>query len=129
MKVLLDTHAMLWWWSDPERIPQPVLTILSDPATTVLASAVSAYEMAYKHRCGRLSLPPELLKDFPAVLKAERWNELSLTIEHSLLAGELPSHHCDAFDRLLGAQAIVENADLVTADPAFRSFEGLNIVW
>jgi PIN domain nuclease of toxin-antitoxin system len=76
MKVLLDTHAMLWWWSEPERIPQQVLKILSDPATTVLASAVSAYEMAYKHRCGKLSLPPELLKDFPEILKAERWDEL-----------------------------------------------------
>jgi PIN domain nuclease of toxin-antitoxin system len=129
MKVLLDTHVMLWWWSEPERIPQPILTILSDPATTILASAVSAYEMAYMHRWGRLSLPPGLLKDFPAVLKAERWHELSLTIEHSLLAGKLPTPHRDPFDRLLGAQALAEKADFVTADPAFRSFEGLNIVW
>ena len=129
MKVLLDTHAMLWWWSSPERIPRPVLTILSDPATTVLASAVSAYEMAYKHRCGKLFLPPELLRDFSAILEAERWDELPLTIEHSLLAGQLPSPHSDPFDRLLGAQAIIEKVDLVTADPAFRSFEGLNVVW
>lgn len=105
MKVLLDTHAMLWWWSEPHRIPQPVLTILSDPATTILASAVSAYEMAYKHRCGKLFLPPDLLKDFSAVLQVERWTELSLTIRHSLLAGDLTSTHRDPFDRLLGAQA------------------------
>jgi PIN domain nuclease of toxin-antitoxin system len=129
MKVLLDTHAMLWWWSSPERIPQPVLTILSDPATTVLASAVSAYEMAYKHRCGKLALPPELLRDFPAILQAERWTALSLSIEHSLLAGELPSSHRDPFDRLLSAQAIIETAGLVTADPAFRSFAGVQLVW
>jgi PIN domain nuclease of toxin-antitoxin system len=120
---------MLWWWSFPERIPQPVLTILSDPATTVLASAVSAYEMAYKHRCGKLFLPPELLKDFSAILEAERWTALSLSIEHSLLAGELPSSHRDPFDRLLSAQAIIETAGLVTADPAFRSFAGVQLVW
>ena len=129
MKFLLDTHAMLWWWTDPVRIPEPVLAILSDPATTVLASAVSAYEMAYKHHCGKFSLPPKLLGDFSAVLKAERWTELPLTIEHALLAGELASPHRDPFDRLLGAQAILEKADLVSADPAFRSFQGLNIVW
>ena len=129
MKVLLDTHAMLWWLADPNRIPGSTLDLLSDPATTVLASAVSAYEMAYKHRCGKLFLPPELLKDFSAILEAERWDELPLTIEHSLLAGRLPAPHSDPFDRLLGAQAIIEKAGLVTADPAFRSFEGLNVVW
>ena len=129
MKVLLDTHAMLWWLADPNRIPGSTLALLSDPATTVLASAVSAYELAYKHRCGKLALPAELLRDFPAILEAERWTALSLSIEHSLLAGELPSSHRDPFDRLLGAQAIIEKADLVTADPAFRSFESLNVVW
>ncbi len=129
MKVLLDTHAMLWWWSEPDRIPESVRAILSDPATIILASAVSAYEMSYKYHCGKLSLLPDLLKDFPAVLKAERWTDLSLTIEHSLLAGDLPSHHRDPFDRLLGAQSILEKAGLVTADPAFRSFHGVDVVW
>jgi len=129
MKVLLDTHAMLWWWTAPELLSKPILKILSNPATTILASAVSAYEMAYKHHCGKLILPKGLMEDFAAVLAQERWTELPVTIEHTLLAGRLPSPHRDPFDRLLGAQAIQEKANLVTVDPAFKTFPGLPVLW
>ncbi|HRJ74188.1 MAG TPA: type II toxin-antitoxin system VapC family toxin [Terrimicrobiaceae bacterium] len=129
MKVLLDTHAMLWWWTAPERIRKKTLAVLSDPETTVFASAVSAHEMAYKHHCGKLALPDGLLKGFGDILAAERWTPLSITVEHTLLAGSLPSTHRDPFDRLLAAQATLEKARLVTMDPAFDSFSGLDILW
>lgn len=129
MKLLLDTHAMLWWWTAPERLPQPTLSLLSHAGTEILASAVSAYEVAYKHRLGKLSLPAALLGQFEQVVSQERWTELPVTVPHSLLAGSFPSDHRDPFDRLLAAQAVIEDAMLVTMDPAFASFPRLRTLW
>lgn len=129
MNVLLDTHAMLWWWLEPERFPKKILRILSNPETLVLASAVSGYELAYKHHCGKLILPDGLLENFEQNLEAERWTQLPLTVEHSLMAGQIVSPHRDPFDRLLAAQAILERARLVTVDAAFQTFPGLQILW
>jgi len=129
MKLILDTHAMLWWWSDPDRLPPTALSQLSDGANTVLASAVSAYEIAYKHQLGKLSLPTGLLADFENAVADERWTPLPISTAHSLLAGQLASPHRDPFDRLLAAQAILEDAVLVTADPAFSSFSNIKILW
>ncbi len=129
MKVLLDTHAMLWWWTEPDRIPRKTLKTLSSPETIVMASAVSGYELAYKHHCGKLLLPENLLENFSENLAAERWTPLPLNVEHSLLAGQITSPHRDPFDRLLAAQAILEKARLVTIDPAFHTFPDLQVLW
>lgn len=129
MKLLLDTHALLWWWTEPERIPVALLEKLSAPETEILASAVSAYELTYKHRLGKLELPEDLLSGFAEALAAERWTALPVTLAHSLLAGRLTSDHRDPFDRLLAAQSLIEQAALVTVDPVFVDFEGLQTVW
>lgn len=129
MKLLLDTHAMLWWWTAPERLPQHALSLLSDAGTEILASAVSAYEVAYKHRLGKLSLPAALLEQFEQAVSQERWTELPVRFSHCLLAGNFPSDHRDPFDRLLAAQAVVEGAMLVTMDPAFATFPELRTLW
>ncbi len=129
MKLLLDTHAMLWWWSDPDRLPPQAISLLSDGANTVLASAVSAYEIAYKHQLGKLVLPARLLPDFENAVADERWTPLPISTAHGLLAGQLLSPHRDPFDRLLAAQALVEEAVLVTANPAFTTFSNLQTLW
>jgi len=129
MKLLLDTHALLWWWSEPERLPNPLIARLSLPETEILASAVSAYELAYKHRLGKLQLPPGLLENFAAAVTAEQWVPLPVTLEHGRHAGSLASPHRDPFDRLLAAQSMLENAPLVTMDSAFSAFPGLSTHW
>lgn len=129
MKLLLDTHVILWWWTDPGRLSKRVFEALSAPETEILASAVSAYEMAWKHRLGKLTLPPGMLEGFEDAIAAERWQPLSITVEQSLLAGQLESPHRDPFDRLLAAQSISEKAGFATADPAMESFEGLSVFW
>ncbi|CAN5907230.1 type II toxin-antitoxin system VapC family toxin [soil metagenome] len=129
MKVLLDTHAMLWWWTDPAQIPTATLALLSDPGTEILASAVSAYELAYKHQLGKLNLPTSLLTEFEEAVAAEHWTALPVNIAHSLLAGQLPLPHRDPFDRLLAAQAMLEKAVLITVDPVFATFSGLRTLW
>lgn len=122
---------MLWWWTEPDRLPAPVLKTLQSPQTEIFASAVSAYELAYKHHLGKLRLPTDLLDDFEEVVAAERWTPLAVSTAHSLLAGRLPSPHRDPFDRLLAAQAITEKVALVSVDPAFAGFAvaGLKIYW
>lgn len=129
MKLLLDTHAMLWWWTAPERLPQKTLSLMSDAGTEILASAVSAYEMTYKNKLGKLVLPEFLLDQFERSVSDERWAELPVNTSHSLMAGKLASNHRDPFDRLLAAQAILENAALVTTDPAFETFPEVETLW
>ncbi|MBL9115376.1 MAG: type II toxin-antitoxin system VapC family toxin [Verrucomicrobiaceae bacterium] len=129
MKLLLDTHAMLWWWTAPERLPPKALSLMSDPSTGILASAVSAYELTYKNRLGKLQLPSSLLNQFERSVADERWTELQVSTSHSLLAGRFASDHRDPFDRLLAAQAIIEQAVLVTLDPAFESFPEVERLW
>ena len=129
MKLLLDTHVLLWWWAEPERLPASLLDTLSAPETEIWISAVSAYELAYKHRVGKLGLPEGLLAGFGAAVTAERWESLSVSLDQCLRAGQLAAEHRDPFDRLLAAQALVENMTLVTVDPAFAGFEGLRTLW
>ena len=129
MRVLLDTHAILWWWTDPDRFRKATLAKLCRTDTEVFVSCVSAYELAFKYRNGQLSLPQELLENFEDILREERWTPLSLSTVHCLAAGQLNSPHKDPFDRLLAAQAITEKANLVTSDPAFATFKGLKLMW
>ena len=129
MKVLLDTHAMIWWWTAPGRFRKATLKTLSAPDTDVLVSAISAYELAYKHRCGKLILPDALLEEFDRIIAEERWEEIPVTVQHTLLAGRLDSAPRDPFDRILAAQALSEGAWLATIDKEFNSFPGLKILW
>lgn len=129
MKVLLDTHAMPWWWTDPDRLPAEVLSVLSAPGTEILASAVSAYELAYKHQLGKLDLPAGLLREFEQVVGHECWKPLPISMAHCLMAGQFPALHRDPLDRLLAAQAMAEEAVLVTVDTAFAAFPEVKTLW
>ena len=116
MRLLLDTHAVLWLLGDPDRISTEVRREIEHLSNAVLISAVCAWEIATKHAIGKLPLPesPEaLLERAVAELGAI---ELAITTRHALLSASLPNHHRDPFDRLLVAQAMLEDATLVTAD-------------
>lgn len=128
MKLLLDTHAAIWWWCAPGRLSARALNALQDPSNEVVFSAASAFEIALKHRSGRLPLPPAVVGNLERTVLEEGWRLLPISVRHAELAGGWDAEHRDPFDRLLAAQARLENLELVTADPAFRAL-AIACVW
>jgi|SRR5215218_4047858 len=117
---LIDTHILLWILATPERIPEPVRTVLADQTNQLLVSSASALEIATKIRLGKLEAPG-LAQTLPARLFAMGATSLPITVDHALLAGSISWAHRDPFDRLLVAQATIEDATLVTIDKAIAS--------
>jgi PIN domain nuclease of toxin-antitoxin system len=128
MKLLLDTHALVWWLFDDPRLGRKSRALIADRDNSVSASAVSAFEIATKHRIGKWPEVAIIARDFGALVAAENFDLLDVTPAHALLAGSMPGLHKDPFDRILAAQAKLESLTLVTADAAFQSFE-LELVW
>lgn len=118
MRFLLDTHVLLWLLSDPERLGQTVLTTLRSEASEIRVSAATAWEITIKQQLGKLRAPDDL----EAQLDAGGILGLPITLAHARLAGALPSHHRDPFDRMLIAQAIIEGLTVVTHDPHFEPY-------
>jgi PIN domain nuclease of toxin-antitoxin system len=127
MKLLLDTHTFIWWDSDPARLSAPALAALRDPTNTLWLSVVSIWEIVIKAQLGKLAvrLP---LPDVVAQQQANGTQVLPVTLAHSLAIEGLPSIHKDPFDRLLVAQAIVEGAELVSADPVLSRYP-VRLLW
>ena len=129
MKLLLDTHAFLWLINEPEKLPQRVLDAYRDRSNKALVSVVSAWEMQIKIQIGKLRELKTPLRD-AVTIERERNNVelLGVELDHVFALGELPLHHRDPFDRLIVAQAIAENAKLVTADPDLAAYP-VEILW
>ena len=128
MRLLLDTHTVLWLLGDPGRIAPEARRQIEDLSNAVLISAVCAWEIATKHAIGKLPLPESpqsLLERAVGELRAE---ELAITTRHAVLSASLPNHPRDPFDRLLVAQAMVEGATLVTADHLLSPY-GATLLW
>lgn len=123
MKYLLDTHALVWWLLDDKRLSRPARTVIANSDNEIIASAVSAFEIATKHRLGKWPEVAPLSIDFEKYAIAERFSLLPIAPSHALLAGRLPGEHKDPFDRLLAAQANIDALVLITADPAFAGFD------
>jgi PIN domain nuclease of toxin-antitoxin system len=128
MKLLLDTHALLWWLADDARLSKPARDAIADPERTVYSSPASAWEIATKHRIGRLPEARELLADFSGILLRAGFEELPITTKHAVLAGTLASAHRDPFDRMLAAQALCESLAVVTSDDAIGVL-GARCLW
>lgn len=122
MKILIDTHALIWWLHEPENLPKKARKILSDVQTTVLVSAAVAWEIAIKANIGKLR-PLELALDLSHRVAEEGFFEEPITIEHSVRAGFLPLHHRDPFDRLLVAQAQALNIPILSGDETLRRYD------
>jgi PIN domain nuclease of toxin-antitoxin system len=128
MKFLLDTHAFIWWDSEPTKLSPQVLALCQDSANTLLLSVASVWEMQIKLQLGKLRFDRALAE---IVSSQERINNLTIlpiALAHVLALNDLPAHHKDPFDRLLVAQSIVENATLVSNDPQFAKYS-LSVVW
>lgn len=126
MKLLLDTHALIWWLTDNPRLSRAARSAIADPRHAVLASAASGYEIANKQRLGKL--PGRIVQDLPNALREGRIPVLDLTLRHIIAAGLLPGPHRDPWDRLIMAQAIEDELTVVSADPVFRDY-ALPICW
>ena len=122
MRLLLDTHAFLWWLSDNELLSDLAHDAVAEPANVVFVSAASAWEIATKHRIGRLPFAGRLVGKLGGVLAHERFLELPIALAHAELAGSLAGEHRDPFDRMLIAQAICENLTLVSNERLFDAF-------
>jgi len=112
LKVLLDTHLILWWLMDSPSLPEEARALIGDPETTVFLSAVSVWEIRLKQSLGKLSLPA----NFDEKLAAECFENLPLTAGQARQVALLPRCHRDPFDRMLVAQARAEGLVLLTAD-------------
>jgi PIN domain nuclease of toxin-antitoxin system len=119
MKVLIDTHVFLWWLFDDPKLCITARNVIATPANTILLSSASAWEIATKHRIGKLPEAKEIIANFQTLLNKARFQTLSITFEHSLKAGSLNIPHKDPFDRMLIAQAEIENLPIITYDKAF----------
>jgi PIN domain nuclease of toxin-antitoxin system len=118
-KVLLDTHALIWWLEGGGKLSPAARRVIADPEATVLVSSASAWEIAIKHHAGKFRVP-DLIRDFQGSVYQEGFVELPISIEHAVRAGTLSGKHKDPFDRVLIAQSQVEDAAIVTRDAWFR---------
>lgn len=122
MRLLLDAHALLWWWKDDPRLSKRAASAIADEANTVLVGAASALEIATKHRIGNLPGVENALREFNELITADGFSHLAVAHNHAIKAGGLDAEHRDPFDRMLAAQAIIEGAVLITDDSAMKLF-------
>jgi PIN domain nuclease of toxin-antitoxin system len=125
---LLDSHVLLWWWFDPDRLSQPARSLLLDPSSMVLVSAASVWELSLKHQQGQLPELAAAIAGLSGLLQADGFQPLPISITHALRAGGYSQPHRDPFDRMLAAQAELEGLVLITADPQLSNFP-CQILW
>jgi PIN domain nuclease of toxin-antitoxin system len=123
MRLLLDTHVLLWAAITPDRLSQAARGLIEDGANDLMFSVVSIWEIAIKHSLGRTDFDVEPGR-FRDELLAAGYGELTVNGAHPVAVVSLPLLHRDPFDRLLLAQAIVEKATFVTADPVMKRYSG-----
>lgn len=128
MRLLLDTHALIWWLADDPALPRIARDAMADGRNDVMVSAASAMEVATKHRLGKLAEAAALAQDFESIVADEGFHPLSISLQHAILAGALPIAHKDPFDRLLIAQAKAEALTLVSNERVFETF-GVARLW
>lgn len=122
MRYLLDTHTLLWWRTDDPQLSSVARTLIQDETSTILVSAASAWEIATKHRLGKLSLADDAINRFNELIELDAFEHLPVNYLHALRAAGLTVAHRDPFDRMLAAQSELEAAPLITCDAAFAEF-------
>jgi|SRR5438132_9717159 len=125
--VLLDTHVLLWWLQGGSNLSSPARTIVLNPAAKALVSAASAWEIAIKCKAGKLDAGG-LVARFHSILEENRFVELPISAMHAIRAGLLEGSHKDPFDRMLVAQAQVEEVPIISNDKVFDRFS-IRRVW
>jgi PIN domain nuclease of toxin-antitoxin system len=125
VRLLLDTHALLWWLIDDPQLSVAARTAVANLENDVFVSACTGYEIAYKQRRGRLPIFPEILLDRA---RRERIGALPISLAHALAAAALPGPHRDPWDRIMMAQALAERCHVVSVDRVFADYN-VPVVW
>ena len=128
MRILLDTHALLWWFAGNMRLSGVARRAIEDDANTIFVSAASAWEIATKHRIGKLAQTEAVALDVAGSIAGQGFEELAITVDDAERAGRLPSPHRDPFDRVLIAQALARNLTIVSVDRVFDGY-GVHRLW
>jgi PIN domain nuclease of toxin-antitoxin system len=128
MRLLLDTHALLWWLDGDARLSKRARAAIGDVRTVCLVSAASAWEITTKARLGKLPGALEVAADISGCLRSQQFTPLDITVDHAQRAGSLPGAHRDPFDRMLIAQSQAENLPLVSSDDVFDGY-GVVRIW
>ena len=128
MRLLLDTHAFLWWLAGDEALSANARNSISDERNDVFVSAASAWEIATKHRIGKLPAAGAFVADLEATIASQGFIGLAISMGHGRTAGGLPGPHRDPFDRMLVAQAMIEGLVIVSNEKAFDAY-GAKRLW
>jgi PIN domain nuclease of toxin-antitoxin system len=128
MRVLVDTHALLWAVTGDRRLSKRAQSVLASFANEVFVCAASAWEITTKHRLGKLPSAEGLVADFARIVEQLGFRPLPISLEHAQRAGNLPGVHRDPFDRMLVAQAQSENLPLVSNEGIFDIY-GIKRIW
>ena len=122
MRVLVDTHTLIWWATDDPKLSRKARSFLSSLETEVFVSAASAWELSTKVRVGKLPGLEAFAAEFSARIRALGFSDLAIQVEHGQRAGLLPGNHKDPFDRMLIAQAQAENMPIVSNERVFDAY-------
>ena len=128
MQLLLDTHAFLWWLAGSEKLSQSARQAIADEANDVLVSAASAWEIATKHRLGKLRGAEVVAQDIAGAIASQGFEELAVTVDDAGRAGELPGPLRDPFDRMLISQALARNLVLISIETPVDQY-GVRRLW
>jgi PIN domain nuclease of toxin-antitoxin system len=128
MDLLLDTHTFLWWLAGAEALSGAARTAIADEGNNVHISAASVWEIARKHRLGKLPGVSAIAMNLEETIAGQGFNRLPISVRHGQIAGALPGPHRDPFDRMLIAQAMVENLVLVSNEQPFDAY-GVRRLW
>ena len=128
VRVLLDTHALLWWIADSARLSGAARRTIEDDANTIFVSAASAWEITAKHRIGKLAQAEAVALDMTESIAGQGFEELAITVDDAARAGRLPGLHRDPFDRVLIAQALARDLTVVSVDKVFDGY-GVHRLW
>ena len=128
MRLLLDTHALLWWLAGDEALSPAAKEAIADEDNGVFVSAASAWEISAKHRLGKLPGASGMVADIQGAIADQGFIELPIGVKHGQVAGALPGPHRDPFDRMLLAQAMMDNLVLVSNEQPFDAY-GVARLW
>lgn len=128
MKLLLDTHAFLWWVTDDAQLSKRARTLIGDERNEVFFSAASAWEIVIKARLGRVAVPERVDRFIRRQIEVNDFHALPIRLEHALRLQALHEYHRDPFDRMLVAQALEDGLTILTADPLVRRYPA-RVAW
>jgi PIN domain nuclease of toxin-antitoxin system len=128
MKVLLDTHAFIWWSTNDPQLSQTARDTIADPSNTILFSVVNAWEIIIKQGTGKLTLPEPATTYIPSRIAANQFVTMPVNLSHILQVASLPDLHRDPFDRLLIAQSQTEQIPIITIDRYVVQYP-IDVIW